>query len=655
MHRTLRQSFQKNNQKWIKLHSPTNIFVTKSHKQSYLPKQQVATFQQFPSDGVQPDGISKEKFGKVILKTLSEYLWPKENASLRRRVILSLGLLVGSKLLNVTVPFIFKSVIDIFSSPIAELSIGSALVVGPISLIVAYGIARAGASLCSELRNAVFAKVAQSSISSMALKVFDHLHNLDLKFHLSRKTGGLSAIIDRGKRGTTFILNSLVFNVIPTIFELSIVCGLLYYNFGIDFSITAFSTILCYALFTISVTSWRTKFRKNMNRVENEASSKVIDSLINYETVKFFGNEKHEANKYNTFLKEYENESIKVQSSLSFLNFGQQFIFTSALTIMMIMTAKGVMTGNFTIGDLVLVNTMLFQLSIPLNFLGTIYREITQAIADMENMFQLLNVHTEVKDKENAKELVITKGEIKFENVSFSYDEKNQILKNVSFTIQPGMRVGICGTSGSGKSTILRLLFRFLNPDSGRILIDDQDISDVTLESLRRFIGVIPQDTVLFNDTIYYNIKYGNIHANDEQIKQVINKSYLKETIERLSDGLNTYVGERGLKLSGGEKQRVAIARTLLKKPKILLCDEATSALDLTTEKNIMSSLYNISEGMTTLMIAHRLSTIQHADIIFVLGESGKILETGNHAELLSNPDGVYSSMWKKQEYEFTN
>jgi ATP-binding cassette, subfamily B (MDR/TAP), member 7 len=482
-------------------------------------------------------------------------------------------------------------------------------------------------------------------------EVFDHLHALDLKFHLSRKTGSLSAIIDRGKRGTTFILNSLVFNIIPTVIELAIVWGLLHYNFGFDYALTALLTIAIYSAFTISVTSWRTKFRKKMNRVENEASSKVIDSLINYETVKFFGNEKHEANKYQDFLKEYENDSIKVQNSLSFLNFGQQLIFSAALTTIMIMTSSGVISGKFTVGDLVLVNTMLFQLSIPLNFLGTIYREITQAIADMENMFALLNVNSEVKDKPGAKDLVLTNGEITFEDVSFSYDEKNVILKNVSFTIEPGMTIGICGTSGSGKSTLLRLIFRFLNPDSGRILIDGQDISNVTLSSLRSFIGVIPQDTVLFNDSILYNIQYGNLNASEAEVKDVIERSFLKETIERFPDGLKTNVGERGLKLSGGEKQRVAIARTLLKKPRILLCDEATSALDLTTEKNIMDSIYKISKEMTTLMIAHRLSTIQNADLIFVLGESGKILEIGNHFDLLKK-NGTYSEMWKKQEFE---
>jgi ATP-binding cassette subfamily B (MDR/TAP) protein 7 len=605
------------------------------------------------------DGSESEKFNsaatsrKRILTSLATFLWPAED-HLRKRVVAAVGLLVGSKILNIAVPFFFKYAVDALTNwnEATTALASNGFVAAPVAMILGYGIARAGSALFSELRNAVFSKVAQASIREMALNVFNHLHRMDLKFHLERKTGGLGNIIDRGKRGINFILSSLLFNVIPTLFELTVVCGILYVNLGPEYALTAFSAVFAYSVFTIAVTEWRTKIRQQMNRVENRSSTKVIDSLINYETVKYFNNEKHEAQLYDNLLKSYEEKALRTSESLAFLNFGQNAIFSIALTAIMYMASQGIMAGALTVGDLVMVNALLFQLSIPLNFLGTVYREITQSITDMENLFALMNTKSHVTEKENATELQIVseKGaEIRFENISFAYEPSRKILNNISFTVPAGTTLAVVGPSGSGKSTIGRLLYRFFQPESGNIYVDGQDITDVTLHSLRKQIGVVPQDVTLFNDSIRYNIAYGNLQASEQDIQTVTERAMLGETIKRMPNGFDTQVGERGLMLSGGEKQRVALARTMLKEPRILLCDEATSSLDSATEKEVMKSIGAVSTGCTTIMIAHRLSTVKNADQIIVLGYDGSIKERGTHRQLL-NLRGLYYDLWHRQQ-----
>ncbi|KAL9646491.1 hypothetical protein ABK040_006550 [Willaertia magna] len=598
------------------------------------------------------NAASKQSYPKKILSEMITFLWPKET-SLKVRVVSAVSLLIGAKILNVSVPYFFKKAVD-FLGPTAEQIVqdpAMLITVGPVAMILGYGAARIGSVLFSELRNAVFAKVAQQSIRVLANRVFSHLHQMDLSFHLQRKTGGLSSIIDRGKRGINFLLNSLLFNIVPTLLELGIVCGIFYTNYGPGFAMTAVGAVSLYTVWTVGITQWRTTFRKQMNKLENEASTKVIDSLINYETVKYFQNEAHEVKLYDENAKKYEDASLKTASSLSLLNFGQQFIFSAALTAIMYFTANRIMTGELTVGDLVMVNGLLFQLSIPLNFLGTVYRETTQAITDMENLFALLETKSDIRDDPNASELKIEGNgdtEIEFRNVSFNYDKDRRVLNNISFKVTPGTMLGIVGPSGSGKSSILRLLYRFYDPSEGQILINGQDIRNVTLNSLRRNLGVIPQDCVLFNDSIRYNIAYGKLDATDEEIKVAAEKSKLTDIIKRFPKGFDTQVGERGLKLSGGEKQRTAIARAILKAPKILCCDEATSSLDTNTEKQIMSSINETFGKTTTIMIAHRLSTIQGADKIIVLDYHGKIAETGTHGELLKL-NGLYAELWRKQ------
>jgi len=618
------------------LHNPLSITQTRPHMAGNFPSSIQKTSESF----------RVQNSTKRIVKSLIQFIWPKDNPSIKRRVMMSLGFLVSSKMLNVTVPFVFKAAID--SLAMAGVS---PYVLGPVGLVLVYGAVRTGASVFNELKSAVFAKVAQSSTRSLALSIFNHLHQMDLKFHLTRKTGGLSSIIDRGKRGVNFILSSLLFNVVPTIFELSMVCTILWVKMGPEFALTALSAVVAYSTFTILTTSWRTKFRKHMNKHEGEASQKAVDSLINWETVKYFGNEKHEANRYEEHLKKYESSALKTQHSLAFLNGGQSTIFSIALTAIMYMTVNGVMAGSMTVGDLVMVNGLLFQLSIPLNFLGTVYREISQAVTDMENMFGLLDTKSQVTEIPDAPPLQITDGRIEFEDVTFAYEEERPILQGISFVAEPGTTIGIVGPSGSGKSTIARLLFRFFDVNGGRILIDGQDVCRVTLESLRKKIGVVPQDIVLFNETLEYNLRYGNMNATQEDLDDAIDKAMLRELINRLPKGLQTQCGERGLILSGGEKQRVALARCILKRPKILLCDESTSSLDTQTERRIMESIKDVSQGCTTITIAHRLSTIKNADRIIVLGSNGKIAESGTHNDLLAN-HGIYYGLWKKQIHQ---
>ena len=510
----------------------------------------------------------------AIMKEMSRYLWPKNDIGAKARVTTAFTLLVGAKILNVQVPFYFKSIIDSMNIDFTALG-GTAWAVGG-AMIVAYGTARIGAAVFQEVRNAVFASVAQKAIRRLACNVFKHLLKLDLSFHLSRQTGGLTRAIDRGTKGISFLLTSMVFHILPTALEISMVCGILSYQYGPKFAVVTAATMVAYTTFTITTTSWRTKFRKQANAADNQGATVAVDSLINYEAVKYFNNEKFEVQRYDDALRAYEKASIKITTSLSFLNAGQNVIFSSALAGMMYMAADGVAHGALSVGDLVMVNQLLFQLSVPLNFLGSVYRELRQSLLDMETLFNLQKVNLGIKEPLNPKPLTLSKGgEIKFEHVTFGYHVDKPILRDVSFTIPAGQKVAIVGPSGCGKSTILRLLFRFYDVQEGRILIDGQDIRDVSLESLRKAIGVVPQDTPLFNNTIEHNIRYGNIEASSEDVEKAARRAQVDALIENLPAGYNTMVGERGMMISGGEKQRLAVSRLILKDPPLLFFDEA--------------------------------------------------------------------------------
>uniref|UniRef100_A0A2K6TC21 Iron-sulfur clusters transporter ABCB7, mitochondrial n=1 Tax=Saimiri boliviensis boliviensis TaxID=39432 RepID=A0A2K6TC21_SAIBB len=562
--------------------------------------------------------------------------------------------------MNIVVPFMFKYAVDSLNQMSGNmLNLSDApntVATMATAVLIGYGVSRAGAAFFNEVRNAVFGKVAQNSIRRIAKNVFLHLHNLDLGFHLSRQTGALSKAIDRGTRGISFVLSALVFNLLPIMFEVMLVSGVLYYKCGAQFALVTLGTLGAYTAFTVAVTRWRTRFRIEMNKADNDAGNAAIDSLLNYETVKYFNNERYEAQRYDGFLKTYETASLKSTTTLAMLNFGQSAIFSVGLTAIMVLASQGIVAGTLTVGDLVMVNGLLFQLSLPLNFLGTVYRETRQALIDMNTLFTLLKVDTRIKDKVMASPLQITPqtATVAFDNVHFEYIEGQKVLSGISFEVPAGKKVAIVGGSGSGKSTIVRLLFRFYEPQKGSIYLAGQNIQDVSLESLRRAVGVVPQDAVLFHNTIYYNLLYGNINASPEEVYAVAKLAGLHDAILRMPHGYDTQVGERGLKLSGGEKQRVAIARAILKDPPVILYDEATSSLDSITEETILGAMKDVVKHRTSIFIAHRLSTVVDADEIIVL-DQGKVAERGTHHGLLANPHSIYSEMWHTQSSRVQN
>lgn len=578
-----------------------------------------------------------------VIKTLLPYLWPRGEVELRVRVVLAVIFLVAAKGFNVVVPWLYKGVVDALSPKDAAVAVAV-----PIALLAAYAGARVLSQAFGELRDGVFARVAQRAIRQAGLQTFRHLQHLSLRFHLDRRTGAISRAIERGTKGIEFLLSFMLFNVLPTILEVLLVCGILWWLFGVWYAAVTFVCIGGYIAWTVVVTEWRTKYRRTMNQSDSEAHAKAIDSLLNFETVKYFGNEDHEARRFDTALATYERAAVKSKVTLSLLNIGQGAIIAVGLVALMLMAGFGVAAGRLTIGDFVMVNAYLIQLYLPLNFLGFVYREIKQSLTDMEQMFTLLNVKAEVEDMAGARALVVDGGAIEFDSVGFAYDARRKVLDGVSFKVPAGSSLAIVGPSGAGKSTISRLLYRFYELSEGRIMIDGQDVRGVTQASLRAAIGIVPQDTVLFNDTIFYNIAYGRPEASPAEVEQAARLARIHDFIMALPDGYHTTVGERGLKLSGGEKQRVAIARTILKRPCILMFDEATSALDTHTEKEIQASLREVSAGRTTLAIAHRLSTVVDADEIIVL-EAGRIAERGRHLDLLAH-GGRYAEMWERQQ-----
>jgi len=575
------------------------------------------------------------------LITLASHLWPKRRPDLKLRVTFALIAMVLAKAIGVYVPFLYKNAVDALSVEIAILTV-------PITLVIAYGVARLLNQSLGELRDFIFAKVSQHAQRTIGLSTFKHLHNLSLAFHLDRQTGGISRVIERGIQGINFVLNFMMFNIIPTLLEIVIVTTVFLVKFDYRFALIVFGTISSYIIFTMWFTEWRLQYRRRMNEKDSEANTRAIDSLINYETVKYFNNEEHEYKYYDDALAGYEKAAIKNITTLSFLNIGQAALIAVGLITIMLMAGKGVVTGIYTIGDFVLVNTFLIQLYLPLNFLGFVYRQIKQSLTDMDKMFELLDVSPQIQNEPDAITFSPPLGKVEFKNVCFSYTDDRRILNGISFTIPPGNTLAIVGSSGEGKSTISRLLFRFYDINSGQIKIDDKDVKSITLDSLRAAIGIVPQDTVLFNNTIHYNLQYGRPNASKTEIIQAAQIAKIEAFIQSLPDQYQSKVGERGLKLSGGEKQRIAIARTILKNPKILIFDEATSALDSQTENDIQISLKEVSKNKTTLVIAHRLSTIVDADEILVL-QDGKITERGRHSDLIAL-NGIYASMWARQQ-----
>ena len=576
------------------------------------------------------------------------YLWPSDAPWVRRRVMWSLAILLLSKLIAVGTPFLYKAAVDALAGE--GDSAAWLLSFGAVALTVVYGLARVMSNGFQQLRDAIFARVGQRALRQVATETFAHMHRLSMRYHITRKTGGLSRIIERGVKGVDFLLRFLLFSIGPLVLELLMVAVVLWWVFDIWYLVVVVGVVWAYTAFTFRVTEWRVKLRKEMNDQDTDANQKAIDSLLNFETVKYFGAEAREASRYDTAMEKYESASLKTQYSLAFLNFGQTFLITGGLVAVMVMAAIGVQNGTLTVGDFVMVNAYMIQITMPLNFLGTVYREIRQALVDMGEMFDLLEQPSEVRDKPGAPALAVTGGAVELDDVHFAYNPDRDILKGVSLRVEPGQKVAIVGPSGSGKSTIGRLLFRFYDVTGGAIRIDGQDLRDVTQDSLHAEIGVVPQDTVLFNDTVGYNIAYGKDGATQEEIEAAARSAQIHDFIASLPEGYETRVGERGLKLSGGEKQRVGIARTLLKNPPILLLDEATSALDTETERGIQQALARAGEGRTVLTIAHRLSTIADADRIVVL-EAGRIVEEGTHTDLLKR-GGRYAGLWARQEAE---
>ncbi|SEM90377.1 ATP-binding cassette, subfamily B [Gemmobacter aquatilis] len=583
--------------------------------------------------------------GWVTIRRVLPYLWPKGETWVKQRVVLALAMLVMAKIVSVTTPFFYKAAVDRLAgdAPSGAFLMGLTAV----ALTLAYGLARLGAVAFGELRDAIFVKVGQRALRKLALETFTHMHRLSLRYHITRKTGGLSRIIERGVKGVDFLLRFMLFSIGPLILELTMVSIIFAVMFGWQYMAVVVITIALYVAFTFKVTEWRVQIRRKMNDQDTDANQKAIDSLLNFETVRYFGAANREAARYDRAMEGYEQAAVKTGQSLSFLNAGQAFLITTGLVIVMVMAAQGVQAGQLTVGDFVMVNAYMIQITMPLNFLGTVYREIRQALVDMGQMFGLLLQPAEINDKPGAAKLAVTGGHVRFEDVRFAYDAERPILKGITLDVPAGQTVALVGPSGSGKSTVGRLLFRFYDVTGGAVTIDGQDIRDVTQDSLHAQIGVVPQDTVLFNDTIYYNIAYGRPEASRAEVEGAARAAKIHDFIQSLPDGYDTTVGERGLKLSGGEKQRVGIARTLLKNPPILLLDEATSALDTQTESDIQASLREMGQGRTVITIAHRLSTIADADRIVVL-EAGRVLEEGTHEALLAQ-GGRYAAMWARQ------
>lgn len=577
------------------------------------------------------------------IRTLLPYLWPQGRWDLRRRVVLALTFLVGAKVAVVQAPLLLGAVVDALE---ADPQLGAVAV--PAGLIAAFGIVRLAGVAFGELRDAVFARVAQQAVREIALRVFRHLHGLSLAFHLDRRTGGLSRVIERGTKGIELVLSFMLFNILPTLLEIVFVCAILLYRYDVSFALIVFVSVVVYILFTFLITEWRIRFVRRMNESDEQANTKAVDSLLNYETVKYFGNEDHEARRFDVSLRRYQKAAVTTKVSLALLNAGQAFVIAGGMTAVLLLAAAGIVDGSMSIGDLVAVNAFMLQLFQPLGFLGFAYRQIKQSLVDMERMFDLLGEKREIADAPGARAIAVEAGRIEFDSVNFAYDPQRPILHDIDFSVAPGRTVAIVGPSGAGKSTLSRLLFRFYDVSSGAVRIDGQDIRGVTQASLRDAIGIVPQDTVLFNDTIRYNLAYARPGCGESDIDRAVRMARLDGFIATLPQGYESMVGERGLKLSGGEKQRVAIARMLLKKPRLMVFDEATSALDTATEKEIQAELAEVSRGHTTLIVAHRLSTVVDADEILVL-DGGRIVERGDHAALLRT-GGVYAEMWRRQQ-----
>jgi ATP-binding cassette subfamily B protein len=588
---------------------------------------------------IRPTSLPETTTDLSTLRELLPFLW-----NYRGRVVFALGFLVLAKIANVGVPLVLKEIVDRLEAT------GGIVVILPLAFLLLYGALRLASSLFNELRDSVFARVRHGATRNVSVKVLEHLHKLSLRYHLERKTGGLSRDIDRGARSISSLLNYMVFSLLPTLVEIALIAGILLANYSAWFTVITFASVIIYIMFTMKITEWRMKYRITMNAMDSTANTQAIDSLINYETVKYFGNESHELQRYDDSLQQWEGAAVKSQTSLSTLNFGQALIIAIGVTLIMILAAQGVVNGTMTLGDLVLVNAFLLQLFIPLNFLGIVYSQVKHALADMQLMFDVLKKEPEITDREDARELDTGNADVRFDKVSFAYEKNRPILHDISFSIPPGRKVAVVGPSGAGKSTLARLLFRFYDIADGRILINGQDIRSVTQDSLRRAIGIVPQDTVLFNESLYYNIAYARHSASRSDIEEAARLANIHDFIMSLPQGYETVVGERGLKLSGGEKQRVAIARAILKNPKILVFDEATSSLDSHSEQLILAALREVAAHHTTLVIAHRLSTIVDADLILVM-DAGRIVEQGSHQSLLEE-QGYYARLWTLQQEE---